>query len=508
MKKGKNILELTFSVLAAILAGASIAVGLLLFSISRPKTDVLTKKEQGRSIRIVLMKGTVTDISDLGLIALGLTADNDIKWRDVHTALSARFPELLSTPPDASVLLTSDDGATLEITVQNDLMQIEMRDAGAHAADRHRVIRLQHEAELLRAALNSAPDTIWFASKDGGVSWGNPAYQSLSSHSGLPVCIMQSSSPNEVRRIRVNETEEGSRRWFDLRSVPHENGTLNYATDVESVVQAEIAQRNFVQTLSKTFAHLPIGLAIFDRDRQLALFNPALIDLTALPAQFMTSRPNLLTFFDTLREARMMPEPKNYSSWREQLAVLVRAACDDRYSETWTLPSGLTYKVTGRPHPDGAIAFLIEDISAEISLTRRFRAELSQSQAALDTVDDAIAVFSHLGVLTMSNQAYRNSWGTDATDAGFLDINIVDELRRWQAACGPSPIWVELRNQVMGEGNRTAWSAIIQHMRLGQYNCCIMPIVGGDTLLRFRCIEQSVGVMNERVKDLKAVQVV
>jgi len=55
-----------------------------------------------------------------------------------------------------------------------------------------------------------------------------------------------------------------------------------------------MAQRNFVQTLTKTFAQLSIGLAIFNRERQLVLFNPALIDLTALPADFLTGRPHLL----------------------------------------------------------------------------------------------------------------------------------------------------------------------------------------------------------------------
>ena len=71
-----------------------------------------------------------------------------------------------------------------------------------------------------------------------------------------------------------------------------------YAVDVNAVVSAEISQRKFVQTLAKTFAQLSIGLAIFDRNRQLALFNPALIDLTALPAEFLSARPNLLSFFD------------------------------------------------------------------------------------------------------------------------------------------------------------------------------------------------------------------
>jgi PAS domain-containing protein len=56
--------------------------------------------------------------------------------------------------------------------------------------------------------------------------------------------------------------------------------------DVTEIVRAQQAQKNFVQTLTKTFATLSIGLAIFDRNRQLMLFNPALIDLTALPPIF------------------------------------------------------------------------------------------------------------------------------------------------------------------------------------------------------------------------------
>jgi hypothetical protein len=41
-------------------------------------------------------------------------------------------------------------------------------------------------------------------------------------------------------------------------------------------------------------------------------------------------------------------------------------------------------RVTGRPHPNGAIAFLFEDISQEVSLTRRFRTDLDLDRGILD----------------------------------------------------------------------------------------------------------------------------
>ena len=40
------------------------------------------------------------------------------------------------------------------------------------------------------------------------------------------------------------------------------------------------------------------------------LFNPALIDLTALPADFLSARPNFLTAFDKLWDNQIMPETK------------------------------------------------------------------------------------------------------------------------------------------------------------------------------------------------------
>ena len=69
-------------------------------------------------------------------------------------------------------------------------------------------------------------------------------------------------------------------------------------------------QRDFVQTLTKTFAQLSVGLAIFDADRRPVLFNPALGDLSLLPADFLIARPTLFSFLDRLRDNRMIPEPK------------------------------------------------------------------------------------------------------------------------------------------------------------------------------------------------------
>ena len=107
----------------------------------------------------------------------------------------------------------------------------------------------------------------------------------------------------------------------------------------------------------------------------------------------------------------MVPEPKNYRSWRQQMSDLESAAATGHHVETWSLPHGHTYRVTGRPHPDGAVAFLFEDITSEISMTRQFRAELSLGTVVLDGIEDALVVFASGDEMLMTNKAYRELWG-------------------------------------------------------------------------------------------------
>ena len=195
-------------------------------------------------------------------------------------------------------------------------------------------------------------------------------------------------------------------------------------------------------------------------------------------------KPTLFTFLDRLREKRMMPEPKDYVSWRQQMSDLESAAVNGTYEETWSLPTGQTYRITGRPHPDGAVAFLFEDITSEISLTRRFRRELEMGQSALDCIEDAIAIFSPGGVLSMSNAAYTKLWGNDPSTT-LEDINLGDAIRTWRGTAGDTPVWRMLKEFVAAHGERQMWSDHIALLDGRQVECHFVPLVRGATMARF-----------------------
>ncbi len=427
---------------------------------------------------------------------IGSGADS-FKWSNLRDQLARSYPGL----PQSPAMLRDIGPLTLSGTAAADtdeahcewidgITRVQLRRHAAAAKDS----LLGQELTTLRAAVHQAPYPVWLQSDEGNVTWTNLAYDDLSmklrgrnADLADPMFddIEAPMVSGKLERLSIAIPETDKKLWYNISATETEAGWLCHAVDVNAVVDAEVAQRNFVQTLAKTFAQLSIGLAIFDRNQQLVLFNPVLIDLTALPANFLSSRPTLMGFFDRLRDQRMMPEPKNYSSWRHQMAELVEAAAEGRYQETWTLPSGSVYSVSGRPHPDGAVAFLFEDITAEITLTRQFRSEIEMGQSVLDHMDEAVAVFSNDGTLTVSNTAYHDMWRMDP-DASFAKVTISDAAKIWQDMCDPTPAWGEVQDFIAGREHRETWWCEVRLRDGTELSCKVTPVPNGSTMVSFR----------------------
>ena len=439
--------------------------------------------QNGKVCDVVLGSETPGSVAEL------LGAD----WGYLGSYFRDRFPEMPADPPSKTITVEARDatGTFLQFRPEQGGLRVILDAPSPGAAQQHEAALLALEQERSWALMDTCPHPAWLTDQDQQVLWSNPAFEALCQSLGtseLGACPFQirhleGDEVGVTTRVSI-ENKDRQRRWYEVTSERTTHGNAHVATSIDALIEAENAQRVFVQTLAKTFAHLTTGLAVFDKHHKLVLFNPALLDLTGLSVEKLSARPGLTTFFDQLREARILPEPKNYNEWRNGLSDVVAAALDDRYSETWHLPSGLTYSVVGRPHPDGALAFLIEDISAEISLTRRFRAELELFQSVANCFDDAIAVFNRTGVLTFCNDAYKHMWKRDPSTA-FAETTIVDATQSWREGCAPALIWTELRDFVLQETERAPWDAKLDLRDGTPLSCVVEPLTGGATMVRF-----------------------
>lgn len=426
--------------------------------------------------------------------------------------LAQRFPGFESAHNRVAqrrlVELVADDGASaLTLQQEGPRLRMTLRDcesvSATTAVDRGSLVALEHELDTLRGVTGTMPFPSWRQKADGTITWINQAYlQAVEARIGgrmdqwpppalfdLALSPPDGETSEETRRLRIAGAEQSDDGWHECHVAPVGDEYLVSATNVDAVIRAETSLREFVQTLSRTFAHLTVGLAVFGKDRRLAMFNPALGDLTGLPMDLLLARPTLVRFLDALRERNMMPEPKDYRSWRQQIAMLEEKSADGTYSETWHLAGERTYRVAGRPQPDGAMALLIEDVSAEIGLTRRFRTELETGQAVLDSLDDALAVFDSSGTMVMSNAAYDELWGSE-TREGTAQLGVEEASRIWTAATAPSPMWGDLRDFLRAFGDREEWSAEALLRDGRPLACRFTPLSGGNTAVRFTPLQK------------------
>ncbi len=440
-------------------------------------------------------------------------------WETLLQLLSGRFPHLRSQLGDLAevgkktIKPQDNQAGWIDAEYWSGLARITLvqdQDHPDETIDPLTATAIEHELETLRSIGEDSPQLIWKRDAEGVLVWANSSYIELTE-------LLFPLDPDAIRpwppqdiftdaprpagtapvidMFRIELPDEGGTIWYEVTSLRRGLDTIHFAIDATAVVQARDAQRNFVQTLTKTFAQLSVGLAIFDVERRLVLFNPALVDLTHLQPDFLVGRPTLMSFLDRLRDGQMIPEPKDYTSWRDQISELESAAEAGSYHETWLLPTGQTFRVTGKPHPDGAIAFLIEDISDEISLTRKFRSQIDISTAVLDNLTSAVAVFSSSGNMIMANNAYRSLWGTDP-EGSLANRDFSDELDVWEQASAPSPVWVKLQDTIGRRTSDVAWNGTIWLDSHVELTCYYAPLPDGTHQITFEAVHSDLDRIN------------
>ena len=435
--------------------------------------------------------------------------DRAAAFRQLIAALSPLSPELTDK---VTTLQERGQAFLLDARIGSDLVAIGGRadedaivltvspsgaSAGRQLVEAGTLDALRTELSDLRATLDNGSTLMWREDAQHRVVWANTAYISMIERQrdgetpGWPMpqlfagLLETAPTDGTLRRCQLDLPDCEDPAWFEISREPLPGGTALFtAQRVDRLVNAETSLRTFLQTSSKTFAALPIGLAVFDRRRELVTFNPALLTLTDISFGLLSNRPTLNSFLDALRERQRIPEPRDYKAWRDEISRLEEGAETGTYQEIWELPDGKSFRVLGRPHPDGAIAFMFEDISAEVSLTRQFRADLDMFQAVLDTLPAGLAVFQADGTMLSANDGYARIWGHDPSTQEKMP-NLGEATALWSAHCDPSGIWGDIRQFVAHEVERGIWAEEVRTRDGLRLIVRMVPSRGRATVVQF-----------------------
>lgn len=413
--------------------------------------------------------------------------DRMTAWTDLQACLrhvSSEFCPALRTLADRGTAFRVDgpfgddrllvcghrDGLNLHVTVSaSDASQTAVR------IDKGSLRALTAERDTLTRAAETSPALSWAIDSTGQVVWSNAAYRTLiercvgsDAAQGWPLhrLFPDSDGARAGRSRRKCLATDGTEIWYDVTlSKPDADGVSHgHAIPLDAVIKAEESLRTFIRTLTKSFAALPTGLAIFDRDRRLVLFNPALMDMTGLDATWLSRHPRLVDVFGALRDRQKIPEPRDYKAWLGRIATAQPSVGGAPHVESWTLADGSSHRLTAQHQSDGATTLLLEDVSATLAVERRNRRDHAMLTQMLDMADAGVVAFDPAGNRTVANATAQALW-FKGNAAIPLPTTLASCLTLWSSLSRPTSLWGEIRTLLQGPPEeRTAWD---QDLTLG-----------------------------------------
>jgi PAS domain-containing protein len=403
--------------------------------------------------------------------------------------------ELVGEPAGALVRLVLRDARYVDAKLREAEARVEV----AESALRNH----SWEQETLHGLVADAPIIAWHRTAEGQVNWSAGQIRArngaVTPEQTVELIVARTrlnrqpalvGQPQKSRiEIVINDAAE-TVSLHVIEIVRPDGSRIGFATDAGTAAAAERTLTRFVQTMTETFAHLTVGLAIFDRNQTLALFNPALVQMWQVEPAWLARRPSLRDILDELRAIRRLPELEDFHQWRSRLLGLFENTEAADYEELWHLADGSNIRVLARPHPHGSLAFNFDDVTERMRLEQRYRHSIDLRRATLDGLTEGIAVFGANGLLQFVNQAFHEIWGTDG-DTVYAAMHARQLIALCEDIAGETEIWQRLHGFITGDDNRRAWTARLRMSSGRALTARFAALPDGSTMAVFSDISES-----------------
>ncbi len=421
-------------------------------------------------------------------------------------------------------------GGQLRLTLRAaDFLESAPGGNGAAAGSAHDGERAAETERALSGLLNAAPLLVWSRTPEGAISWSAGQLQTrfgtveaakaatlAAGRGGKAAGADGQGNPGgnardapERFRLELADAEGKGVVTLDVVEVPGPgDGSYGLAVDASAALEAERTLARFVRTMTDTFAHLNVGLAIFDRNRRLTLFNPALVDMWRADPAWLARRPSLREILDELRANRRVPETADFRAWRRRLTDLFEDTETADYEELWHLADGSDIRVLARPHPHGSLAFVFEDVTERIRLEQQFRHSIELRRATLDRLEEGLAVFGPDGLLQFVNTAFHEIWSTDEETMRPM-MHVRDLIPLIGGFTVETEVWARLARFATSAESRQPWETRIT-MGTGRIlNARAAALPDGATMVIFADVTDSERIalaLRERNEALEAAE--
>lgn len=395
-------------------------------------------------------------------------------------AAEAALDRLMRSGEPIALIVQDAEGRRLELTgrPRGDRLVVALRTVDHLLADQPATpdaLPPSPAAQVLEGLLGSAGAIAWRRDGAGRVTWaagtiatpqGTVEAREAAEMAALRAARetaeagdVQGNGAPGARRLRLELKGDGATGPVALDAIEAPDGAGGWtglALDASEHLGAERMLARFVRTMTETFAQLKVGLAIFDHNQSLVLFNPALVEMWQADPAWLARRPSLREVLDSLRSSRRLPEVADFHAWRRRLVALFEDPETADYEELWHLADGSDIRVIARPHPQGSLAFVFDDVTEHLRLEQRYRHEVDIRRATLDRLDEGLAVFGPDGRLDFVNAAFHRIWGTEP-ESVRPGVHARELMPLVSGLAVETELWPRLLAFVAGEEARDAW---------------------------------------------------
>ena len=287
--------------------------------------------------------------------------------------------------------------------------------------------RLAADLRAGLALFDSSPTPVWRRGPDLALAAVNEAYARAVAMEnpqavvdagaelapGLDGTIASARRARDTNSIQTREATViigDERRILQITDVPMGNGEIGgFAIDVTDREDARAERDRLVRSHTDTLNRLSAGVALFASDKSLAFHNRAFCELFGLDDAFLEERPEFDHVLERMREARRLPESRDFPSWRRERRAWFTSALE-AIEEMWALPDSAVVRVIAQPHPDGGLLLIFEDRTEQLRLASSRDTLVRVQQATLNNLFEGVAVFGADGRIRLWNEQFAKMW--------------------------------------------------------------------------------------------------
>lgn len=352
-------------------------------------------------------------------------------WLEALSAktLKTHLDQLFTEGRSFSIIVKTSAGAHVEADgrAAGGRAVLRLRDTAGYKQDlavifdQHSV--LARDIRASRKILNELDYPAWLRGLDKRLIWVNKAYVKAVEAQDEEEVILRQIELLESRQrsavqtaLRKNKPYQdriplvigGERRSHDVRVMPMGDAIAGIAIDVESLETAQSELDRYVETYDRTLDRVATAVAVFGPDKRLSFFNEAYTKLWQLDEDWLETKPTDGAILDRLRELGRLPEVVHYREWRDKILRVYEA--DQEIDDWWHLADGRMLHIMAEHRPDGGVTYLYVDETERLALESRYNALIRVQSETLDSLKEAVAVFSTDGRLTLANAAFMSVW--------------------------------------------------------------------------------------------------